>query len=323
MERSGRVVVGFAQPGDAGSAVETPPRPSQYSSVADHRKKQIDWETGLSVSYDRLGNAQAKLDKRDEALAAYRQSLAINERLVTQDASGNIKHNIAVAREKIGDVLASSGDDAQALQQYRESLALREALIAEHPNTSEYRRELAVSYEKLGRLLARSGKVDEALDAFQRSLAIAEQLAARERDNARRQRDLAVAYQEIGDALSGKGRRLEALDLYRKDLAITRQLAQSDPDRMEWQRDLMTSLDRLGSALFDDQPAGDRRAVPGEYPRIAGHDASRVDWQHDEAMMRQLADRLKDQPDEALTISGNLEYENSGTAIDPPDWDGD
>ena len=45
-------------------------------------RNNTEWQGNLSVSYDRVGNVLAAQGKLEEALKAYRDSLAIMERLV-------------------------------------------------------------------------------------------------------------------------------------------------------------------------------------------------------------------------------------------------
>ena len=75
--------------------------------------------------------AQGKLD---EALKAYRDSLAIRERLAAADRSNTEwQRDLSISYEKVGDVLKAQGKLDDALTAYRDSLAIRERLIAADP----------------------------------------------------------------------------------------------------------------------------------------------------------------------------------------------
>jgi tetratricopeptide (TPR) repeat protein len=115
--------------------------------------------------------AQGKLD---EALKAYRDSLAIRERLAAADPSNTEwQRDLSVSYDKIGNVLVAQGKLDEALKAYRDSFAIRERLAANDPGNTLWQRDLSVSYHKIGNVLAAQGRLDEALKAYRDSLAIA------------------------------------------------------------------------------------------------------------------------------------------------------
>ncbi len=85
-----------------------------------------------------------------EALKAYRDSLAIRERLAKADpANAGLQRDLSVAYDKVGDVLKAQGDLTEALKAYRDGLAIRERLAKADPGNAGWQRDLSVSYKKV------------------------------------------------------------------------------------------------------------------------------------------------------------------------------
>ena len=64
-----------------------------------------------------------------EALKAYRDGLAIRERLAQADpGNAGWQRDLSVRTSSIGDVLVAQGDLAEALKSYRDGLAIAERL---------------------------------------------------------------------------------------------------------------------------------------------------------------------------------------------------
>ena len=158
------------------------------------------------VSHDKVGDVLVAQGDTAGALAAYRASLAIAERLAAADpGNAGWQRDLAVSHNKVGDVLLAQGDAAGALAAYRASLAIAERLAAADPANADWQRDLAVSHSKVGDVLLAQGDLAGALAAYRASLAIAERLAAADPANAEWQRDLARSHIKVGDVLLAQG----------------------------------------------------------------------------------------------------------------------
>jgi tetratricopeptide (TPR) repeat protein len=83
----------------------------------------------LSVSYSKLGNALVAKGNLDDALKAYRDSLAIAQRLAASDRNNTQRQrNLILSYEKVSDVLITQGRLYDALKVRRDSLAIDERL---------------------------------------------------------------------------------------------------------------------------------------------------------------------------------------------------
>ena len=192
-----------------------------------------------------VGDVLVAQGKLDEALKAYRDSLAIRERLAAADRS-----NTRVAARSVGLVRQGRQRAGGAGQARRGAQGLprrpRHHASASPPPiaaTPQWQRDLSVSYDKVGDVLVAQGKLDEALKAYRDGLAIARAPRRRRSQQYQWQRDLSVSYDKVGDVLVAQGKLDEALKAYRDSLAIRERLAAADRSNTQWQRDLSVSYD--------------------------------------------------------------------------------
>jgi hypothetical protein len=76
-----------------------------------------------------LGDIRRQRGNLDAALASYRDSLAIADRLATSDpGNAGWQRDLSVSYNKVGDVQVAQGDLAGALKSYRDSLAIADRL---------------------------------------------------------------------------------------------------------------------------------------------------------------------------------------------------
>jgi tetratricopeptide (TPR) repeat protein len=113
------------------------------------------------------------------ALQAYRDSLAIAERLAKADPRhAGWQRDLSVSYYKVGNVLETQGKLGDALNAYRDSLAIFERLAKADPGNAGWQRDLSVSYHRVGDVLVAQGNLTEALQAYRDSLGIRARLAS-------------------------------------------------------------------------------------------------------------------------------------------------
>ena len=96
------------------------------------------------MSYDRVGDVLVAQGNLTAALQAYRDGLAIAERLAQADP-GNAKwqRDLAVSHAKLGLSLRRSGDVTGALAAFRHGHSLLAAIVRIAPDHAGWRRDLA------------------------------------------------------------------------------------------------------------------------------------------------------------------------------------
>ena len=221
------------------------------------------WQRNLSVSYDRIGDAEMARGDRDAALGTYRGGLAIAQRLAALDpGNAGWQRGLSVSHDRIGDAEMARGDRDAALEAYRAGLAIRERLAALDSGNAGWQRDLSVSLNKIGDAEMARGERDAAIEAYRAGLAITERLAALDPGPADWQRDLSVEPQQASAMPRWPGAaRGAALEAYRAGLAIAERLAALDPANAGWQSDLSVSHDRIGDCR--DGPGRPRRRARG------------------------------------------------------------
>jgi len=210
------------------------------------------WRALLSMSYDRIGQAEVASGKLPEALAAHREQLKQDQRLAAGRPSDPVgQRRISVSQERIGTVLALQGKDDDALSAQNEALSIATRLAAQRPDDTDLKRDLAVSYEKLGELLEFLDKRQESLESHEQGLRIRFDLAQRRHpENTALQRELAVSFNKVGQMLLANDKPADAFAAHQAALEIASKLTQSDPANAEWQGDLAASQLRLGDVLY-------------------------------------------------------------------------
>jgi tetratricopeptide (TPR) repeat protein len=170
------------------------------------------WRHDLSVSYERIGDAQLALGRHQEALDAYQASLNGRKQLAADipDDPG-VQRDLAISYLKVGDVMLVNNRLGDALAAYEQSLAFEQKAFDVGQSGQDWRHDLSISYERIGDVMTVLGKTDDALVAYRKSLDLRQNLASEDTGNAGWQRDLSISYERIGDVTAANGRRDDAI----------------------------------------------------------------------------------------------------------------
>ena len=115
--------------------------------LADSALGDNEAQRDLSVSYNRVGDAQVSQGNLPDALRSYRDGLSIAERLAKADpANESWQRDLSVSYNKVGDAQVSQGNLPDALRSYRDGLAIAERLAKSDPTNAGWQRDLSVSY---------------------------------------------------------------------------------------------------------------------------------------------------------------------------------
>ncbi len=203
-------------------------------------------EAEAAYAWTELGDVLVVVGDLPAALDAFRQVMAIRERLARQD-QGNAQwqRDLSISHSKIGDVLVAQGDLPAALDAFRQGMAIRERLVRQDQGNAQWQRDLSISHDRVGDVLVAQGDLPAALDAFRQGMAISERLARQDQGNAQWQRDLSISHNKIGEVLVAQGDLPAALDAFRQGMAISERLARQDQGNAQWQRDVLVSLVKL------------------------------------------------------------------------------
>jgi tetratricopeptide (TPR) repeat protein len=205
------------------------------------------WQQELATTYDQLGDLLQAQGRVKQALASYRASVAIAERLAADPNYAGRQHELAINYIKVGDMDLARGALDEALASYGASYDLARSLAAADPGDARWQHDVLVSYQKIGDVQRLQGDLYAALASYQAGRDIAAGLVAADPGNADWQRGLAVSQIKIGDVLALQGKPHDALASYRASHAIAERFAETG--NASWQNDLGVSHERMGSAL--------------------------------------------------------------------------
>jgi tetratricopeptide (TPR) repeat protein len=250
------------------------------------------WQRDLAESYDALGDVLAAQGRRRDALAAYRMSAAIAERVTTEppgttprSETTNRHLDLAARHVKAGDAAVQQGLVDDALESYQASLAVDQRLATADRNDPRWQHGLLIAHEKIGDVFRVQGELEQALASYRAGQAVAETLLAAEPGSLAWKRAFSVSQIKIGDVLALTGKPFEAMASYRVSNGIAERVTSADPGNATWQNHLAITHDRIGSVLH---AHGDLVAALRQYrvsidiaSRAAAVDPANSVWQRD------------------------------------------
>jgi serine/threonine-protein kinase len=264
---------------------------------ADHDTRPESLARLAAAGFD-LGNLSREIGDEQDAIAAYRESLAIQQKLA--DAHPAVfQRDLAHGHNNLGLLLRATGRPAAARQEHERALTIRQKLADDHPLITEYQSDLAGSHNNLGVLLQDTGQPEAAQREHEKALVIQQKLADAYPTVAQYQRDLAASHNNLGLLLRKTGQPAAARQEFQQSLAISQKLAEAHPTVTQYQRDLAASHNNLGLLLRKTgQPAADRQACEQAlaiFQKLAEAHPTVTQYQRDlAASHNNLGDLLKD-----------------------------
>lgn len=221
-----------------------------FRAINAHNPKALQFIYG---SIWRMGDADARQGKREDALKEYREAQVLAHQLAAQAPGDAIRQReLMFIDQKIGDLQQALGNIDGAITTYRTALNVIEEVHAADPKNRNWRREVATTRRRMGLALSARGDFDAAMDELRAAVELLNELAREDpTDNitqsnlASNHRDLAIVYARHKDWA-------EAAAEYQ--LAITSQgtLIARDPSNATWQNSM--ALFRAGIAeVFKEQ----------------------------------------------------------------------
>lgn len=250
-----------------------------------------------------IGQVRQAEGKFPDAVAAYRESLAVAQQVAQRDpANAEWQLGVAMAHFYLGDALRLQGDQDGAMREFEGYRDVAKRLVERDPSNEQWQLELAYGHSNVASVLEAKGDLAGARRELELSQATKEALAALKPDDVERQQAVATGFNRLGVVLEKAGEPVRALESFLADLKIRRTLVAADPRNIPIRRNLVVALGFVGRA-YDDR--GDlRNAITHleeaveEASNYAAIDRRNVDWQRDLARGQGLlADCLRWQGD--------------------------
>ncbi len=172
-----------------------------------------------------LSNRLGDLGRREAALAAIEEAVALDRELATTRPDA-FTSDLAQSLNNLSNCLADLGRREAALAAIEEAVGLRRALAAARPDA--FVPELAISLNNLSGCLADLGRREAALAAIEEAVALYRALAAARPDAF--VPELATSLNNLSNRLSDLGRREAALAAIEEAVGLRRALAAARPD---------------------------------------------------------------------------------------------
>jgi tetratricopeptide (TPR) repeat protein len=173
----------------------------------------------LAWAYTRLGELHWKAGRKEDGRAAFREALALREKLAEE-----LGGDYSVALAGVLEVLANRQDDpAESRHLHLRALQLREQSAAEKPDDLGQQGQLAFSSHNLGALDGKAGRFEKALEWYEKARERWHQCMAAYPGEVRYRPQLALTLKDMGWARlslgladAEKGRKEDATRAYRE-----------------------------------------------------------------------------------------------------------
>jgi len=246
-------------------------RALQYLDTLTQEGGDPGLERELAAAYERVGDIQgnafySNLGDAEGALASYRKSLALREKLqlaATDDLE--LRAEIARAHERIGDVSWDLSELQTAMENYEQAHSLYQELSSIQNNAKNQRNVARIDW-KIGDLLGNSGYANlgdlkAGLERHQKAINLRKQIYEANPDDIDVADELYDSYSHIGNMQIYSGDVQSAIETYQNNLILAERLYAAAPTKMRQRQSLMEAHYNLGEAY----------AETGDYERSLTH----------------------------------------------------
>ena len=251
-----------------------------------------------SQALSQLGQLRLAQGDLDQALAAFRESLAQAKDLAARDSmQADWMTGLGAGHFYVGYVHYLRGQHDSALAQFEPYLDVSRRLVARDPTKPEYQLEEGYAHSNIGSVREAQGDWARAIDAFRYTLAVKQRLVALDSSNMDWRVDLGVSHNAIGRAHERAGQLDSAEAHYLADLAVREGVARRDTSNAVWQERLGPALTYL--AAVDEM----RGRIPAARARfdsalrvsraLTARDPSNANWAREAAASLQMAGRVR------------------------------
>lgn len=222
------------------------------NSLSKDAAGDVNLQFELARAYELVGDVQGdpdgpNLGQYREAIASYRQSLVLAQRVAASKKDWQVVHMLAWLNLKIGDLQWRLGEGPDAFASYRETLRISAEGRKQFadPRADSLERE---GYQRITRALTASRRLSEARDNGQLAIAAATRFSVKQ-PGPESSTQLAVANLVYGDVLGVSGQLLQSRQAYTSAVESLERIGQSDPQNYAVMEDLADAYRRLGDLL--------------------------------------------------------------------------
>lgn len=189
---------------------------------------------------------------KEQALAAYQQSLAIREQLANESpADANRQADLALTHHNMAHVHREMGHLPASLAAFEKALTIRQRLAEDQPANDEFQQALALSYVGIGAVQAGLGNRADDIKALEKASEIQQGLVARRPGAPEFRNDLARTHYNLAVLHNDASQPAEALAELEKARALQDRLAKDSPSAVDYQNDLASTHQLIGRIQRD------------------------------------------------------------------------
>jgi tetratricopeptide (TPR) repeat protein len=216
----------------------------------------------LGQCYNGVGVALANLGKPAEALSAYRNALAIRQKLAEANPEvASYQNDLSSSYNNMGAHLYRAGNLSDASAAYLAAVNIRQKLLNANPSDSKMRLDLAGSQHGMADVLEKMGKPTEAMAEYEKAQALYRKLVDSNPAVTEFQRQLSWCNNQIAIMLMHAGKPMEALAAWRNAAAIREKLAADNPTVTSFQNELEGTYANIGVVLAQTGKTAEALAV--------------------------------------------------------------
>jgi tetratricopeptide (TPR) repeat protein len=263
-------------------------RVEEYYKVFGGENEDIDSLRRRAASLHNRGDILRGQGDLAGALAAHREGIAIDERLLALNPTLSERNLVTLHYVKTGAILYSLGRLDEALDIYRGPIEFYEMLDPGQPDAVDWLSAFCLLLFGRAQVLDSKNRLPEAANDYRRAADLcAKQLEAQPGDVSLL-KILWPAQAGLGQLSLGQGNTTDAVRYHRSAVATMCQLIGADPESIAWQYDLVQERVRLSQALLqqgeDAGAAKELEDAEAISERLVVHDPTNARWKNGLAM---------------------------------------
>ncbi len=234
--------------GDHKAALETYGRAlaiARRLSVEDPANQNLRHD--VSVDLNKTGASLHSLEREDEALAAFDESLVILRALVKEGGPDveNHRRSLALTLSNRGDILEAKRDLEGAGTAFEEALATARTLLESAPDEIRWKALVGTMLDSRGSFEKEKGDLDAAARAYEEAVQIREAVVEADGSDVNARHAFGISAGNLGEVLEQLGRLDDALRAYEAALKAADRVVETDETNVAWVRSLAIAHERV------------------------------------------------------------------------------
>jgi len=264
-------------------------RVESYYQVFGAEDEDIDSLRRRSASLHNRGDILRGQGDLVGALAAHREGIKIDERLLTLNPALSERNLVSVHFVQTGAILYSLGRLDEALEIYRGPIEFYETLDPSQPDAADWIGAFCLMLFGRAQALESENRLLEAAADYQRAADLCAQQLQSNPGNISLLKILWPAQAGLGQLSGGLGNATDAVRWHRGALKTIGELIKADPETVGWQYDLLQERVRLSQVLVqrreDSSAAKELEKALTTAEKLVAHDPTNAPWKNGLAMV--------------------------------------